>query len=102
ALNNAANIHSVWPGCCDRATDVLCVQTARKNEESREGQCCARGRPITRPPSPAAEVGMMCVNEHVTIRKPRDIFRAESRMSRKHSRSEEHTSELQSRVDLVC
>src|SRR6266540_1444744 len=85
ALNAAANIHSVWPDCCDRAPNVLRVQATRKNEESREGQRCSRGRPIACLASAAAKVGMMCVNEHVTIRKERDVFRAESRMSRKHS-----------------
>src|SRR5437879_3317345 len=82
ALNTAANIHSMWPNCCDRATDVLRVQTTGKNEESREGQRCSRGRPITRPPGPAAQIGMVCINEHVAIWKQRHIFRAKACITR--------------------
>src|SRR5438445_12028259 len=85
ALNPAANIHSMWPNCCDRTTDVLRVQTTRKNEESREGQRCSRGRPIARLTGATTKVGMMCINQHVASRKERDVFRAEACMSRKHS-----------------
>jgi hypothetical protein len=84
-LNTTANIHSMWPNRLDGMANILRVQTTRKNEESRECQRCSRGRPIARPSSPAAEIGMVCINEHVTIRKERDVFRAESRMSQKHS-----------------
>src|SRR5437870_7723101 len=85
ALNPAANIHSMWPNCCDRATDVLRVQTTGKNEESREGQRCSRSRPIARLAGAAAQIGMVCINEHVTIRKQRRFFRTEPRVSGKHS-----------------
>ena len=78
ALDTAANIHRMWPDCCDRATDVLRAQAAGKNEKSRESQCRSRGRPIARLASSAAEIGMMCINEDVTIGKQRDFFRAEA------------------------
>ena len=50
-----------------------------------KSQCCSRGRPIACPASATAEIGMMCVDEHVTMGKQRHVFRAKPRVSGKHS-----------------
>ena len=80
ALNSAANVHRVWRDCFDRASNIFSVQTAGENEKSRESQCRAGRFPIACPPGAAVEIGMMCVDEHVTIRKRRHLFRAELSM----------------------
>src|SRR5215831_17312118 len=85
ALNTATHIHSVWHNGLDGMANILSAQTARKNKESGEGQCCSCDWPITGPSSSAAQIGMVCINEHVAIRKQRHIFRAKVCMSRKHS-----------------
>src|ERR1700756_1043073 len=85
ALNPAANIDGVRCDGLDCETHVLRIQTARKNEESRERQCLSCGRPIARLTGAAVQVGMMCIEKDIAIKKRGDIPRTKLLVSSKRS-----------------
>src|SRR5439155_26349888 len=85
ALDAATNINGVRHDCGDRASYILHVQTAGENQESGERQCRSRGKPIACLAGTTAEIGVICIDEHITIGEPRGVFWLESRISLKYS-----------------
>jgi len=80
ALDATANVHSVWRDRFDRAGNIFGVQTTGENEKSRKSQCCSRSRPIAHLAGAAAKIRVMCVDEHIAMRKQRHVFRAKLRV----------------------
>src|SRR5438445_1699655 len=81
ALDAATNINGVRHDCGDRASYILHVQTAGENQESGERQCRSRGKPIACLAGTTAEIGVICIDEHITIGERRGVFWLESRIS---------------------
>jgi hypothetical protein len=77
---SATNVDCVGCHRRDRATNILCVQTAGENQESRVAFRGPRSGPIARQTGTAFKLRMIRIDEHITVWKSFYAFRHESRI----------------------
>ena len=80
AFYPAANVHSVWCDCFDRAGNIFRVQTTGENEEPRVAHRSPRSGPIARLTRAASELGVVRVDEYIAFWKRCCVFWRESRV----------------------
>ena len=67
AFYPATNVDRVGRHRGDRATNISCVQTARKNQESRVTHRSPRSGPIARSTRTAMELGVVRIDEYIAM-----------------------------------
>ena len=80
AFNTAANIDGMRRHCLDRSINILRVQSAGENQESRVAHRSPRSGPIARLTRAAPELGVVRIDEYIAFWKRCCVFWFESRI----------------------
>jgi hypothetical protein len=96
-LNTAANVHSVWRDGFDRAGNILRVQTAGENQESRVARRSLRSGPIARLTRAASKLGVIRIDKYIAMWERCCVFWLESRVGGERTNHAKFSSQFAAR-----